>query len=116
MNLDIYKRFGLTDNDINREVEDGHISEIYRQLEKWELVAHHLGLTGPDIEAIRARQGIGLKRLYTLQEWKKKEKLFGEATYGALLKALHECGCSDIEVKVCELLKTPVTSTTATSH
>ena len=107
---------GLTDDDINREVEDEHINEIYRQLEKWELVAHHLGLTKPDIEAIRAKQGMGLQRLYTLQEWKNKGKVYGVATYRVLLKALHECGCSDIVVKVCKLLKTPVTSTTASNH
>ena len=116
LNLDICKRLGLTDDDLNREVEDEHINEIYRQLGQWELVAHHLGLSGPDIEAIRAKQGIGLNRLYTLQEWKNKRKMYGQATYGVLLKALQECGCSNIVVKVCELLKTLVTSTTASNH
>ena len=116
LNLEFCKKYGLTDDDIDMEVEDGHIKEIYCELENWERVAYHLGLSGPDIAAIKAENNtIRVKRLYTLQEWKKKGKFDGVATYRVLLEALRECDCSNLVLRVCELLQKKKASI-ASSH
>ena len=105
--VELCKRYKLSDEDIDKEVSDEHIDEIYPQLEKWELVAHHLGLSGPDIEAIehKAQRGVRLMRLYTLQEWKSKGTLDGTAVYRVLLEALLKSGSSNSAVQVCRLLQ-----------
>ena len=104
--MELCKRHKLSDNDINKEVSKEHIGEVYPQLEKWELVAHHLGLSGPDIEAIKykAMYDVELMRLYTLQKWKSKGTLDGTAVYRVLLEALLKSGSSNSAVQVCRLL------------
>ena len=104
--MELCKRFELSDEDIDKEVSDEHILEIYPQLEKWKQVAAHLGLTQADVQAIegRARPDEELMRLYMLQEWKAKKILDGTATYQVLLKALIKCNCSESALQVCELL------------
>ena len=99
-------RFKLSDDDIKKEVSDDHILEVYHQLEKWKQVAAHLGLTRADVEAIEssARPNEELMRLYMLQEWKRKFKLDGTASYQKLLEALISCCCSESAVQVCEML------------
>ena len=104
--MELCKRFELSDDDINKEVSDDHILEIYPQLEKWKRVAAHLGLTQADVQAIegRARPDEELMRLYMLQEWKAKKKFDGTVTYQVLLKALIKCNCAESATQVCELL------------
>ena len=104
--VELCKRYKLSDDDINEEVSNKHILEIYPQLEKWKRVAAHLGLTQADVQAIegRARPDEELMRLYMLQEWKAKKRLDGTATYQVLLNALIECNCSESALQVCELL------------
>ena len=105
--VELCKKFELRSDDIDKEVSDEHINEIYSQLEKWEEVANHLGLTGPDIEGIvrKASSFVGLMRLYTLQEWKKKKKINKTNTYQVLLEALLKCGCTSSAEDLCKLLK-----------
>ena len=76
-------------------------------MEKWEQVATHLNLTRTDINDIEHKAGrdVALMRMYMLQEWKKKKKLTGEATYRVLLTALLKCICSDTVIKICTLLQ-----------
>ena len=107
--VELCKRFELSNDHMDREVSDSHINEIYPQLGKWKLVAHHLGLSGPDLEAIehKAQGDVRLMRLYTLQEWKSKGVIDGTATYRVLLKALLKSGSSDSAVQVCRLLQRP---------
>ena len=104
---ELCNRFELSDDDIDKEVNDKHIRKIYSQLEKWKRVAAHLDLAQKDVEAIesRARPDEELMRLYMLQEWKTKNKINETATYQVLLEALLECSCSNSAVKVCELLQ-----------
>ena len=105
--MELCKRFELSNDDINKEVSDEHILEIYPQLENWRLVAVHLGLTQADVQAIEGRATLGgetLMRVYMLQEWKKKKRLDGTATYQVLLEALIKCNCSTSALQVCELL------------
>ena len=104
---ELCKRYKLSNDDIDKEVSSHHINVIYPQLEKWELVAHHLGLSGPDIEAIehKAQRDVRLMRLYTLQEWKSKGTLDGTAVYRVLLEALLKSGSSNSAVQVCRLLQ-----------
>ena len=101
--VELCKKFKLSDEDIDKEVDDDHILEIYPQLKKWRLVAAHLKV---DVEAIetRARGDEELMRLYTLQEWKKEKRLDGSATYQVLLQVLIKCKCSESALRVCELL------------
>ena len=70
----LLERYNLTIEVISKEVSDDHIKEIYSQMENWEQVANHLGLTGPDIQAIEGRAGkdVVKMRMYTLQDWKSK--------------------------------------------
>ena len=105
--VEIRKTYKLSNDDIDKQVSDDHINEIYPQLEKWKLVAHHLGLSGPDLEAIeqKAQGDIRVMRLYTLQEWKSKGILSGTATYRILLEALLKSGSSNSAVQVCRLLQ-----------
>ena len=104
--VELCKRYELSNDDINKEVRDEHILEIYPQLVKWKRVAAHLGLTQADVEAIegRARPDEELMRLYMLQEWKAKKKFDGKGTYQALLKVLIKCNCTKSATQVCELL------------
>ena len=105
--MELCKRFELSDDSINKEVSDGHILEIYPQLENWRLVAVNLCLTHMDIQAIVSQamlEGESLMRVYMLQEWKRKKRLEGKATYRVLLKALIKCNCSASAIQVCELL------------
>ena len=104
--MEICRRFELNNDDIDKEVSDEHILEIYPQLEKWKRVAAHLGLTQADVQAIegRARPDEELMRLYMLQEWKAKKQFDGTVTYHILLKALIKCNCSESATQVCELL------------
>ena len=104
--VELCKRYKLSDEDIDKEVSDEHILEIYPQLEKWKRVAAHLGLTQADVQAIegRARPDEELMRLYMLQEWKAKKKFDGTVMYQVLLKALIKCNCSESATQVCELL------------
>ena len=103
---ELCKRFELSNDDIDKEVSGDHILEIYSQLENWKEVAAHLGLTQEDVEAIEGRAGLNekLMKLYMLQEWKRKNKIKGAATYRVLLEALLKCDCANTVVKVCELL------------
>ena len=103
---ELCKRFDLTDDDIDMEVSNEHIKEIYSQLKKWRRLAVHLGLTGADIEQIaqEANQDVALMRLYMLQQWKSKGKLDNKSTYRVLLNALLECSCTESAVQLCELL------------
>ena len=103
---ELCKKYDLTDDDIDIEVSDEHIKEIYSELKNWRRLAVHLGLTQPEIEAIeqKAKQDPILMRLYMLQEWKNKGKLDEKATYQGLLKALLECRCPDSAILVCKLL------------
>ena len=105
--MELCKRYKLSVDNIDKEVSNEHIDEIYPQLERWELVAHHLGLSGPDIEAIehKAQRDVRLRRLYMLQEWKSKGTLDGTAMYRVLLEALLKSGSSNSAVKVCRLLQ-----------
>ena len=101
------ERFELSTDNTDKEVSDEHVLEIYSQLEKWRLVAAHLGLTKADIEAIEcgARPpDEEVMRLHMLQEWKRKKRLDGTATYQVLMNALIKCKCSDSTSLVCKLL------------
>ena len=104
--VELCSRFSLTNVDIHMEVSDEHILEIYLQLENWEQVAPHLGLTNADIQAIEkgAKSDQKLMRMHMLQEWKQIKMLDGTATYEVLLKALIKCNCSKSAIQVCELL------------
>ena len=105
--MELCKRFELSNDTIDKEISDDHILEIYPQLENWRLVAVHLGLTHIDIQAVVSQatlEGESLMRVYMLQEWKRKKRLEGKATYQVLLKALIKCNCSASAIQVCELL------------
>ena len=110
--MELCKRFKFSDDDIDKEVSNEHIDEIYRQLENWEQVAHHLGLSGPDIEAIEHKAGrhVELIRLYTLRKWKSKGTPDGTAQYRVLLEALLKSGSSNSAVQVCRLLQESATT------
>ena len=97
---------GLTTNDINKEVSDEHILEIYAQMVNPTLVANHLCLSQADIASIkfRARDSMKLMSLYVLQDWKEKGILDETATYGALLEALLNSGSSKTALEICKLL------------
>ena len=104
--VELCTKFQLSNDNIDKEVSDEHILEIYPQLGKWKRVAAHLGLTQADVIAVEsmARPDQELMRLYMLQEWKRKKRLVGTATYQVLLKVLIKCDCSESAIEVCKLL------------
>ena len=93
----------LTSNDIDKEVSEVHILEIYAQMVNPVLVANHLGLSKADIESIEFRAGkdMEMMRLYTLQAWKEKKIL---TTYQVLLEALLNSKNSETALEICKLL------------
>ena len=104
-------KFGLTSEVIDKEVSDDYILEIYHQLEKWEEVAIHLGLTPADIEVIESKtvRDVELKRFHMLQKWKNKGIATGAAvTYRVLIKALLKCECPRTASMVCKLITSSV--------
>ena len=105
-------QYKLTSEDIDKEVSDDNILKIYQQLEKWEEVAFHLHLTSADIEAIKgdAIHDMNLKRLYTLQRWKRK--VTGTepgATYRVLIEALLNCDSRSADA-LSKLISKPIVS------
>ena len=105
-------QYKLTSEDIDKEVSDDIIPEIYQQLEKWEEVAVHLRLTPADIEAIKgnAPHDMNLRRLYMLQKW--KGKVTGTepgATYRVLIEALLNCESRSAGA-LCKLISKPIVS------
>ena len=106
--LEVLRRqFSLTMDDIDKEVSNDDILEIYHQLEKWEEVAVHLGLTPAEIEVIegKAMRDVELKRFHMLQKWKNKGIAAGTAvSYRVLIQALLKCECSSSAIFVCKLI------------
>ena len=104
---DLLQKTGLASTDIDQELNDNHILDIYPNLEKWERVSAHLGLRQADITAIKqdAANDTELRRLYALRKWKSMSVLKGTDTFRELLKALLKCGCTELALEVCELLK-----------
>ena len=99
--------FELSSEDIDKEVCHDDILEIYHQLEKWEEVAIHLGLTHADIEVIEGKsmRDVQLKRFHMLQMWKSKGITTGTAvSYRVLIQALLKCECSSSAISICNLL------------
>ena len=96
----------LTYGDLDKKVSDEHIRDIYQQMDKWQQVASHLGLTDAEVETIQQENNykVELMRLHVLKKWKKKEMLSGKATYGALIEALLKCGCAESVIRLCKLL------------
>ena len=103
---DLLKKTGLASTDIDQELDDDHILDIYPNLEKWERVSAHLGLRQADITAIKqaAVNDIELMRLYALRKWKSMSVLKGTDTFRVLLKALLKCGCTELALEVCKLI------------
>ena len=101
------KKYKLSSNDINKEVTNEHILKIYVHMGNPALVASHLSLTQPEIDAIKYEAGtdLNLLKLQTLQKWKSNGILSGTATYCDLLEALLSSRCSNsAAVEVCKLL------------
>lgn len=102
----LLKEQQLTSDEVDQECTDEFILKIYRDLEKWEQVSLHLGLKSVDIETINNDfQSSDLKRHKALDMWKSINLFTGTATYRMLLRALLECGCRELALKVCELIK-----------
>ena len=105
--MDLCKKFGLTSDDIDKEVSDNDIIEFYPMLKCWEIVAAHLHLTQKDIQDIQYPAGSRrlpdkeLLPLYMLQEWKRKRILDKGATYQVLLEALIQCRCTESAKQIC---------------
>ena len=99
-------KFELSDDDVDEEVTDEHILEIYPKILDWRLLAAHLGLTRPEVREIEteARQNEKLLRLYVLQEWKRKGALPETNTYGALIEAMIKADCPDLAQEICTKL------------
>ena len=106
--MELVQRYpSVTADLINQPVTDDHILEIYPQMKQWERVAKNLKLTDADIEGIKekARLDTNLMRLYVLNEWKNKRRIFGDNTYKDLLEALLKGDCdTDSAEQICELL------------
>ena len=102
------KTHNLSSSDINKEVTDEHIVEIYQMVGNPVLVANHLHLSQDEIPAIDHSSGTDLnqKKLKTLQKWKENGELGKNATYFVLLEALISSKISNRAVKkLCELLE-----------
>ena len=104
---DLCTMFELSSEDIDKEVCHDDILEIYHQLEKWEEVAIHLGLTRADIEVIEVKsmRDVQLKRFHMLQMWESKGITTGTVvSYRVLIQALLKCECSSSAISICNLL------------
>ena len=86
--------------DIDQEVGDEHILEIYPYLVKWKQVATKLGLKSSKIIEIEYEnmQDRQLMRLCMLQKWKGR---YVEVFFKDLLETLIECGCHGSANQVC---------------
>ena len=101
------KKYKLSSSDINKEVTDEHILKIYIHMDNPALVASHLCLTQPEIDAIRHMAGTDsdMLKLHTIQKWKNEGILTDTATYCVLLEALLSSrGSNTAAVEVCKLL------------
>ena len=105
--VDLCKEFGLTSDDIDKEVSDNDIIKFYPLLKCWKIVAAHLRLTQKDIQDVeypawsQSRPDKELLPLFMLQEWKRKKILDKGATYQVLLEALIQCRCTESAKQAC---------------
>ena len=99
--------YDLTENDLNKEVSDNHILNIYPYLGKWKL----LGFARKHVQTIELedkakKENISMpQRLYMLMKLKRNKRY--TLTYQVLLKALLSAGSKLLVKHVCSKFQLP---------
>ncbi len=87
---DIAEEAGVFVQEFDQLCHECVLDEFAELCDPWELIGHHLGLTQPQLSAIREDYSrTELQRIKMLQKW--KESLF-RPTYGLLIEAFLKCG------------------------
>ena len=90
---DLVKHFDLSDESLNRECTDEHITDLSQYLD-WKILASYLELTEPEVDEVDSDgKNEQEKRLKALQKWKRKSAF--KATYKKLIQALLKSGRAD---------------------
>lgn len=97
--------YHLTEEDINKQITDGHVEDISRSLcGKWRSLPAHLELDPivvGDIDYKQLEEGEKRSKFFTT--WKRKQG--SRATYERLISALLIIECTQDAESVCGLLK-----------
>ena len=95
---------GVPLQNLDYKCSDCDLKEFSELCDPWELAASHLGLTEPQISAIREdNTKTEVRRLKLLQKW--KECMTTKATYKTLIEAFLKCKLTQQALYVCEYLK-----------
>ena len=94
----------LSEEDMNKEITDGHIEVISRSLcEKWRSLPPHVNLDSiveKDIDRMKLEEGENRRKFFGI--W--KEKQGSRVTYKRLICALLRIECTQDAESVCKLL------------
>ena len=98
-------KYGVTDQQLDTMISNGHINAVSLFLVKWEDVANQLNVNRREIDDIRQTTGISAvtRNRKALVVW--KTAIFRAATYRRLVGALdklEEVECAD---SVCKLIR-----------
>ena len=82
---------------------DDQLMKLASSLDHWEILAKHLKIPDSEIENIKSKGDLGWQKIKMLERW--KQRCGQTATYKSLLKALLECGRTDLADMVLESFK-----------
>lgn len=100
---ELAKEAGVSDLDLDKVCSHVDFLHVYKFIDPWDIIGHHLKLTQSQISALDSDyKTTDHKRLGTLQKW--KETFAHQATYRVLIAALLACGKAEQGLEVCKLL------------
>ena len=111
----LMEKYGLTDEDCNKQVSDKHLEEFSRaHCRRWRQLPPHLDMDSiVEYDIDRKSGDEGSKRYDFFKEW--KERKGPEATYRMLATALLTVGCRRDAECLCKLLQDTVSKTSPSS-
>ena len=104
-------KHGVTDEQLDREIEDKDTALISTHFDDFENYVHRLELTGneqTDVKKIAPVSGNQVAVINCLLIWRGHEP--SEATFRALIRILLDLGKEEIAAKICQYLKEKVIS------
>ena len=90
-----FDKKGITIEDLKHHECETVFVKLSKNLDNWEVIGFYLGLTPPEIKAIKVNSNNEeVRRIQALHKW--REKKGQNATYYNLIEALSECNRVDL--------------------
>ena len=89
---------------LDQQCPDVYLADVSRQLTKWKLLSPYLGISRSEQHSItESFRDYNEQKQELLYKW--KENQASDATYRALIGAIHKSGNNDLAYNACELLR-----------